>query len=285
MKARHIRFDSWGAARWLVILFFLLVIFIPLFWMFCMSLKESYSQYVSPVRWVPEVPAWNNYVKIWSVVPLGKYFANSMIVACTTVILCVPVACLAGFTLSKFRFRGRQTFGLGILCTQFLPGALLLIPLYIVYMNVQRNLGIKMVDTYHGLFLTYATFGIPFSVWMMRSYFDNISMELMESARVEGCNALQGFLKIMVPLAAPGIAATAMYVFVLSWNEVLFASVITGADVRTYSLGLRDFEQQTTTEYGLLMAASIVLTVPIVALFLYFQKYIVSGLTGGGVKE
>lgn len=271
--------------RWVVILLFLMVIFIPLFWMFSMSLKEPRTQYTSPVQWFPDTPAWSNYVRIWTVVPLGKYFANSMIVACATMLLCVPIASLAGFALSKFRFRGRQTFGIGILCSQFLPGALLLIPLYIIYMNLQRRLGIPMVDTYHGLFITYATFGIPFSVWMLRSYFDGISSELMESARVEGCNTLQAYLKIMVPLAKPGLASTAMYVFILGWNEVLFASVMTSVNVRTYSLGLRDFEQQTTAEYGLLMAASIVLAIPIICLFLYFQKYIVSGLTGGSVKE
>lgn len=275
----------WEILRWVIITLMLLIIFIPLFWMFCMSLKEPRSQYTSPVRWIPENPAWDNYLRIWKAVPLGKYFRNSMIVACSTVLVCVPLSALAGFSLSKFRFRGRQTFAIGILCTQFLPGALLLIPLYIIYMNLQRTLGIPMVDTYHGLFVTYATFGIPFSVWMLRSYFDGISIELMESAKVEGCNTLQAFLRIMVPLARPGIAATAMYVFILGWNEVLFASVMAGNDVRTYSLGLRDFEQQSTTEYGLLMAASIVLAVPIVGLFLYFQKYIVSGLTGGGVKE
>jgi multiple sugar transport system permease protein len=250
-----------------------------------MSLKESRAQYSTPIQWFPSNPAWNNYIRIWKVVPLGKYFMNSMIVAIFTVVVCIPLASLAGFSLSKFRFHGRQFFGIVILCTQFLPGALLLIPLYIIYNNIQRWFGIPVIDTYHGLFITYATFGIPFSVWMLRSYFDSISYELMEAAKVEGCNTLQAFVRIMVPLSSPGIAATAMYVFILGWNEVLFASVMTGAKVRTYSLGLRDFEQQTSAEYGLLMAASIVLVIPIVGLFLYFQKYIVSGLTGGGVKE
>lgn len=276
---------GWEGLRFLVIAFFAVAIFIPIFWMFCMSLKEPRAQYVTPMRWLPETPEWNNYVRIWSAVPLGKYFLNSMIVALCTVVLCIPIASLAGFALSKFRFRGRGTFGIAILCTQFLPGALLLIPLYIIYNNLQKLMGIAMIDTYHGLFITYATFGIPFSVWMLRSYFDSISYELMEAAKVEGCTTFQAFLRIMLPLSKPGIAATAMYVFILGWNEVLFASVMTRVNIRTYSLGLRDFEQQTSTEYGLLMAASIVLAVPIVCLFLYFQKYIVSGLTGGGVKE
>lgn len=250
-----------------------------------MSIKGTGAQYTTPVRWIPEEPVWSNYIRIWTAVPLGKYFVNSLIVACSTVVICIPVSSLAGFALSKFRFRGRNVFAIGVLCTQFLPGALLMIPLYIIYINVQRALGLPMIDTYHGLFITYATFGIPFSVWMLRSYFDGISTELMESAKVEGCNTFQAFLRIMIPLAAPGIAATAMYVFILGWNEVLFASVMTGDTVRTYSLGLRDFEQQSTTEYGLLMASAIVLAVPIVCLFLYFQKYIVSGLTGGSIKE
>ena len=139
---------------------------------------------------------------------------------------------------------------------------------------------------YHdGQILTYATFGIPFSIWMMRSYFDTIPNELAEAGQIDGCSRMGTFFRIVLPLAAPGIAATAMYIFILAWNEVLFATVLTNETTRTYAIGLREFEKQYTKDYGQLMAASIIVSAPIVALFFTFQKLIVSGLTGGSVKE
>ena len=228
---------------------------------------------------------WENYTKIWSTIPLAQYFGNSLFISLCTVVICLAVSVFASYALSKFRFRGRQLFGVSALCTQLMPGVLFLLPIYVMMVMFQQTTGIQMTGTYKAVILTYATFGIPFSIWMMRSYFDTIPNELAEAGLIDGCSRMKAFFRIILPLAAPGIAATAMYIFIVAWNEVLFATVLTNETTRTYAIGLREFEKQYTKDYGQLMAASIVVSAPVVVLFFAFQKLIVSGLTGGGVKE
>ncbi|MDR1287330.1 MAG: carbohydrate ABC transporter permease [Treponema sp.] len=263
----------------------LLWILLPLLWMFGTSLKRPAEQFLADVRLFPEHPAWDNYIKIWSAIPLAKYYLNSIMISLATVAICLVISVFASYALSKLPFPGRQAFGISALFTQLMPGVLFLLPIYIIMVMFQQKTGIQMTGTYKGVILTYSTFGIPFSLWMLRSYFDTIPNELAEAGRVDGCSRMQTFFHIILPLAAPGIAATAMYIFIVAWNEVLFATVLTNEGTRTFAIGLREFERQYTKDYGLLMAASMVVTVPIVILFFVFQRLIVSGLTGGGVKE
>ena len=274
-----------GVFRWISIGCFLLFILLPVLWMFGTSLKSPAEQYQKEVRFFPQIPQWDNYKKIWSSVPLAKYFGNSLFVALCTVAICIVISIFAAYALSKFRFRGRQAFGISALFTQLMPGVLYLLPIYIMMVRLQQSIGMQITGTYGALILTYATFGIPFSIWMIRSYFDTIPNELAEAGQIDGCSRMGTFFRIVLPLAAPGIAATAMYIFILAWNEVLFATVLTNETTRTYAIGLREFEKQYTKDYGQLMAASIIVSAPIVALFFTFQKLIVSGLTGGSVKE
>lgn len=271
--------------RWSMIIVFLVWILAPILWMVGTSLKTPAEQFDGHLRLFPENPAWDNYKKIWNTIPLARYFMNSLLISLITVIVCITIASFASYALSKFRFRGREVFGIAALFTQLMPGVLFLLPIYIMMVMFQQKSGIQMTGTYKAVVLTYATFGIPFSIWMMRSYFDTIPGELSEAGLVDGCSRIQTFFRIILPLAAPGIAATAMYVFIVAWNEVLFATVLTNETTRTFAIGLREFEKQYTKDYGQLMAASIVVSAPIVILFMAFQRLIVSGLTGGGVKE
>lgn len=273
------------AFRFLLILIFLLWILLPVAWMIGMSLKSFAEQYAKDIRLFPESPTWENYSKIWTTVPLGKYFFNSIVISIVTVIVCLIISAFAAYALSKFKFRGREAFGISALFTQLMPGILFLLPIYIIFVKIQQSTGIQIVGTHFSVILTYATFGIPFSIWMLRSYFDTIPMELSEAGLIDGCSRTTTFLRIVLPLAMPGIAATAMYVFTLSWNEILFATVLTDSSSRTFAVGLREFESQHNTDFGQLMAASVVVTAPVVILFLSFQRLIVSGLTGGAVKE
>ena len=275
----------WGILRWFAICCFLLFILLPVLWMFGTSLKSPAEQFDKNVRLFPQEPMWENYTKIWSTIPLAQYFGNSLFISLCTVVICLAVSVFASYALSKFRFRGRQLFGVSALCTQLMPGVLFLLPIYVMMVMFQQTTGIQMTGTYKAVILTYATFGIPFSIWMMRSYFDTIPNELAEAGLIDGCSRMKAFFRIILPLAAPGIAATAMYIFIVAWNEVLFATVLTNETTRTYAIGLREFEKQYTKDYGQLMAASIVVSAPVVVLFFAFQKLIVSGLTGGGVKE
>lgn len=275
----------WGILRWFAIVCFLLFILLPVLWMFGTSLKSPAEQFDTNVRLFPENPVWENYSKIWSTIPLSRYFFNSLVISLCTVVICLLISVFASYALSKFRFHGRQLFGISALFTQLMPGVLFLLPIYVMMVMFQQTTGIQMTGTYKAVILTYATFGIPFSIWMMRSYFDTIPNELAEAGLIDGCSRMSAFFRIILPLAAPGIAATAMYIFIVAWNEVLFATVLTNETTRTYAIGLREFEKQYTKDYGQLMAASIVVSAPVVVLFFAFQKLIVSGLTGGGVKE
>lgn len=271
--------------RIVLIIIFLLWILLPVAWMIGMSLKSFAEQYAKNIRLFPKVPTWENYSKIWTTVPLGKYFTNSIVISLITVVICLIISSFAAYALSKFRFRGREAFGVAALFTQLMPGILFLLPIYIIFVRLQQATGIQIVGTHFSVILTYATFGIPFSIWMLRSYFDTIPTELCEAGLIDGCSRTTTFLRIVLPLALPGIAATAMYVFTLSWNEILFATVLTDSNTRTFAVGLREFESQHNTDFGQIMAASVVVTAPVVALFLSFQRLIVSGLTGGAVKE
>lgn len=275
----------WKIVRITLIVLYLLFIILPLLWMAGMSLKSYGEQYTKNITLFPVSPSWDNYVRIWSTIPLARYLKNSLVVSLLTMAVCLVVSMFAAYAMSKFRFKGRNFFSTAALFTQLMPGILFILPIYILFVNLQQNLGIKLVGSYMGLVITYSTFGIPFSIWMMRSYFDTIPSDLAQAAQIDGCTRMQAFFRVILPLAVPGLAATGMYIFTLSWNEVLFATVLTNSDTRTFSIGLREFEGQNTTDMGQIMAASVVVTVPVVALFMSFQRFIVSGLTGGGVKE
>ena len=163
-------------------------------------------------------------------------------------------------------------------------GILVLLPLYLIYVNITKLTGIPMTKTYHGLVIAFATFGIPYSIWMLKSYFDSIPIDLEEAAKVDGCTQFKAMLRVILPLVVPGIVATALFVFLLAWNNVMFSGVLTDSATRTYATGLQEYASESSTEYGQLMAACSVTTVPIIVLFFVFQRYFVSGLTGGAVK-
>ncbi|MED9959096.1 MAG: carbohydrate ABC transporter permease [Christensenellales bacterium] len=276
---------GWKLVRFSLIALYLMFIILPLLWMVGMSLKSYAEQYTQDITLFPIDPSWSNYVRIWDAIPLARYLKNSLVISICTMVVCLAVSIFAAYAMSKFRFRGRTFFSTAALFTQLMPGILFILPIYTVFVRIQQTTGIRLVGSYLGIVITYSTFGIPFSIWMMRSYFDTIPSDLAQAAMIDGCTRMQAFFRIILPLSLPGLAATGMYVFTLSWNEVLFATVLTNSETRTFSIGLREFEGQNTTDLGLIMAASVVVTVPVVALFMSFQRFIVSGLTGGGVKE
>lgn len=282
MRSRKL---SWRITRVALIILYLLFIILPLLWMLGMSLKSYGEQYTKNITLFPVSPSWDNYTRIWSTIPLARYLKNSLIISLLTMISCLVISIFAAYAMSKFRFKGRNFFSTAALFTQLMPAILFILPIYILFVKIQQATGIRLTGSYLGIVITYSTFGIPFSIWMMRSYFDTIPSDLAQAALIDGCTRMGAFFKVILPLALPGLAATGMYIFTLSWNEVLFATVLTNSDTRTFSIGLREFEGQNTTDMGQIMAASVVVTIPVVILFMSFQRFIVSGLTGGGVKE
>lgn len=177
-----------------------------------------------------------------------------------------------------------RLFTVTVLSTQMFPGILFLLPLFLIFVNVGNATGVALYGSRGGLILTYLTFSLPFSIWMLVGYFDSIPRDLDEAALVDGCGPVQALLRIIVPAAVPGIVAVAVYAFMTAWGEVLFASVLTNDETRTLAVGLRGYATLSDVYWNQVMAASLVVSVPVVAGFLLLQRYLVAGLTAGAVK-
>ncbi|HEU0053544.1 MAG TPA: ABC transporter permease subunit, partial [Longimicrobium sp.] len=221
-----------------------------------------------------------NFVSVMTDQPFAKWIVNSTIVAVFTTILGVFLACTAAYAFSRFNFPGRRVGMLSFLVSQMFPGTLMMIPLYIIIVQT-LGLGSSRI----GLVIVYATTSVPFSVWMLKGYFDTIPRELEEAAIIEGASAGRIFWRIILPLAKPAVAITALFSFMSSWNEfILAATFMDREDMYTAPVGLRFFVGGFSQQWGYFAAGSIIVSIPIVVLFLYLQKYLVSGLTAGSVK-
>ncbi len=228
-----------------------------------------------PERW-----SVSNFVAVMTEQPFGRWVLNSAIVALCTTALGVFLACTAAYAFSRFKFPGRRVGMMAFLVSQMFPGALMLIPLYIIMVQL-LGLGSSRL----GLVIVYATTSIPFSVWMLKGYFDTIPKELEEAAILEGASAGTIFWRIVLPLAKPALAITALFSFMTSWNEfILAATFMDKENMYTAPVGLRFFVGGFSQQWGYFAAGSIIVSIPIVFLFLYLQKYLVSGLTAGSVK-
>lgn len=236
-------------------------------------------------QWVPSHITFAPYAQIWTTIPLFHYFINSVIVSTISTVVAVTLAVFAGYAISRFQFRGRRLFSLAVLSTQMFPGILFLLPLYLIYVNIGRTIGINLYGSYLGLIITYLTFALPFSVWMLAGFFASIPTTLEEAAMVDGTGYWGALLRIVIPVARPGIVAVAVFSFMTAWGEVLFASVLTTQSTRTLAIGLQEYATQGNTAWNELMAAAVVVSIPVVVGFLALQRHLIRGLTSGSVKE
>ena len=221
-----------------------------------------------------------NFVSVMTDQPFGRWVLNSIAVAVFTTLFGIFLSCTAAYAFSRFKFPGRRAGMMGFLVSQMFPGTLMLIPLYIIMVSV-----LGLGSTRLGLVIVYATTSIPFSVWMLKGYFDTIPRELEEAAIIEGASAGQIFWRIVLPLAKPAVAITALFAFMTSWNEfILAATFMDKEEMYTAPVGLRFFVGGYSQQWGYFAAGSIIVSIPVVLLFLYLQKYLVSGLTAGSVK-
>ncbi|NYI03583.1 carbohydrate ABC transporter permease [Allostreptomyces psammosilenae] len=256
---------------------------VPVYVMVSSSLK-SLEDVSGRFQWIPSELTVQPYIDIWSTVPLGRYFLNSLIVAGAATVCSVVIAVFAAYAVSRYRFRGRRVFTITVLSTQMFPGILFLLPLFLIFVNIGNTTGVALYGSRGGLILTYLTFSLPFAIWMLIGYFDSTPKELDEAAMVDGCGPLGALFRVVVPAAVPGIVAVAIYAFMTAWGEVLFASVMTNEATRTLAVGLQGYSTQTNVYWNQVMAASLVVSVPVVIGFLLLQRYLVTGLTAGAVK-
>lgn len=234
--------------------------------------------------WWPSHLTIQPFIDIWNTVPLGQYFVNSLVVSSSATVFSLVIAVFASYAVSRYRFRGRSVFTTTVLSTQMFPGVLFLLPLYLIFINIDQSFGIQLAGTRTGLIITYLTFSLPFAIWMLAGYLDNIPKELDEAARVDGASSIGILFRVILPVARPGVIAVAIYCFMTSWGEVLFASVLTTQDSRTLAVGLGEYSTQVNVYWNQIMAASLVVSVPVVVGFLLLQRSFVAGLASGAVK-
>ncbi|MGH1548982.1 carbohydrate ABC transporter permease [Leifsonia poae] len=269
--------------RWVTIAVLTVFTVVPLYVMVTSSVKPL-SEVQAAFTWWPQTITFQPFIDMWSTVPLASYFVNSLIVSSAATLISLVIAVFAAYAVSRYRFKGRNVFTTTVLSTQMFPGVLFLLPLFLIFVNINQATGIQLVGTRWGLIITYFTFVLPFSIWMLAGYFDNIPHELDEAAKVDGSGPLGALWHVVIPAARPGLIAVAIYSFMTSWGEVLFASVMTTDENRTLAVGLQLYSTQTNVYWNQIMAASLVVSIPIVVAFLLLQRNFVAGLTAGAVK-
>jgi arabinogalactan oligomer/maltooligosaccharide transport system permease protein len=222
----------------------------------------------------------SNFTSVFTEQPFARWLLNSAVIAIATTVLGVFLACTSAYAFSRFRFPGRRVGLMSFLVSQMFPGTLMMIPLYIIIVQV-----LGLGSTYLGLILVYSITAIPFCVWMLKGYFDTIPRELEESALMDGASAAVIFYRIVLPLAKPAVAVTALFSFMTAWNEYIQAATFMDKiNMYTAPVGLKFFVGGFEQQWGYFAAGAIVTSIPIVALFLFLQKYLISGLTAGAVK-
>jgi multiple sugar transport system permease protein len=251
----------------------------PYAWMIVTSVKPNAELALYPLRYLPSAATLEHYRVLLARTSFAGNLLDSLVVASGTVAVGLLASVPAAYAFSRFRFPGRRWLMVQFLVVNMFPIVLLIIPLFVL----MRMLG--LLDSFLGIILGHATFAIPFSVWMMTSYMNAIPVELDEAAIVDGATRLETIRLVVLPLAMPGIATTGIYLFVTSWNEYLFAMMLSGQQVRTVTVALQLFIGEFTVQWGLLTAGGTLVALPVTLLFLIVQRRLVGGLTAGAVKS
>lgn len=251
----------------------------PYAWMILTSLKPQVELSTWPLTYWPREPTLQHYSDLIARTNFAGSLGNSLIIAIGASLLGLGVSIPAAYAFSRFRFRGRQGLLTGFLVINMFPVVLLIIPLFLM----MRRLG--LIDSFLGVILGHSTFSIPFAIWMLTSYFNAIPRDLDEAAMIDGASRLQTIRLIILPLLMPGVVTAGIYIFITSWNEYLFAMMLSGQAVRTVTVALQLFIGEFTIQWGLLTAGGTLIALPVTFLFLLVQRRLVGGLTAGAVKS
>jgi multiple sugar transport system permease protein len=264
----------------LLVLLCLLFILTPFIWQFLTSIKPPAELYKMPPQWIPSRLHTGYYVSVFTAYPFARYLMNSAIVAGSTTILNLILASMCAYALARLKFKGAKFLPPIILIMSMFPAISALSPVYILLRDL------RLTNTYFGLIVPYTIFSLPFAIWILINFFKTVPRGLEEAAAIDGCSWLRIIYSVILPLAAPGIFTSALLTFINAWNEYLFAlTFMSSNNMRTVTVGIAMFPGLYEYPWGDIAAASIIVTVPLIILVLFCQKYIVSGLTSGGIKE
>lgn len=266
--------------RHAVLLLFVAISIWPVLDVISISLRPGDQLRTTEWQLIPKGATLESYRQLLFEEPFFRWLGNSLLVSIAVTATGVVVASISGYAFSRFRFAGRGAMMVSILTTQMFPATMLLLPLYLMI----AKLG--LVDTFLGLGVFYVSTALPFCVWQMKGFYDTVPVALEEAARIDGCTQWQSFTKVILPLATPGLVITALFSFMSAWSEYLVAAqVLQDSEMFTLPLGLKSFQASMSTQWGLYAAASLMVSVPVVIVFLLLSKHLVGGLTLGGVKE
>ena len=266
----------WSVVTWTIVL----AVVFPLIWMIVTSVKPQSELFSIPPTLMPETITFEHYRRLLTDTPFLQYFRNSMILAVTTTVVVVVLGTLGAYSLVRFKYRGRETLATLVLFTYLMPSVVLVIPLYLM----MAKLG--LANTLASLVIAYTTFALPYALWLLRSFMSSIPVDLESAALVDGAGRMGAFVDVVLPQALPGIVSTALFTFILCWNEYLFALVLVNSDsVRPLTAGTMNMLITSfNIDWSLLMAASVMMSLPLILIFTFLQGTLTKGFGAGAVK-
>ncbi|MDE2820422.1 MAG: carbohydrate ABC transporter permease [Chloroflexota bacterium] len=262
---------------YLISLLAILITLFPIVWLLTISFKRQRDAFAMPPKFIFE-PIWDHYLALLDKPGFVQAFLNTVYVTALGVLIAIVIAIFASYGIHRFRFRGKQLFGVWLLLAYMLPEFLFVIPMYVLYQKI------GWYDTHIGLALVYQVHSLPFAVWLIRSFFKEVPSELDDASRIDGCSHLGTLRHVFIPLAAPGIAATAILTSIWIWNELTIALSLSFSEAQTITVAVASFRGYTSIAWGPMSAASIVAILPMLIFAVFAQKYIVKGLTLGSLK-
>lgn len=258
-------------------LLMVLVAIFPLYWLLSTSMKTKADAFAVPFKWL-FIPSLDNYADILGSGEFLKCYGNSIIVAVVTTVVALIFGLTAGYALSRDTSRFGAAMGTGIILARMVPPMALIIPFFVAFNSL------SLTDNYFTLVLMYLTTVLPFVVWLMMGFFKGVPKDIEEAALIDGCSRVQAFLRVAIPVVKPGVATSAMFAFMMAWNEYFYAVIMTGNRTKTLTIYIQSFVNSSGTNWGLLCAASVLVILPIMIFTIFCQKSFVRGLMGGAVK-
>lgn len=273
---------------WLI----LIAMLVPALWLVFTSVRNPVEVNAKPPVWIPREltlegfkPLFGRSTEATGAIPFDRYFFNSTLIALVSTAVAVALGTMAGYAFARYRFRGKNALFLGLMLSRAVPGIALSLPLFLLFARISQAGPLKLIDTQLGLIIVYVAVNVPFTIWLMDGFFREIPAELSEAAQLDGCTEWQTFTLINLPLALPGLAASAIFAFLAAWNEFQIAGVLTRTvNSKTAPVGLFDFTGQFTIDWRGMAAMATVMMIPAIAFVLVVQRNLVRGLTFGAVK-